>query len=457
MTEPMRCPRLPHRAGGRPWLILAVVAGLLAGCTPHLGLYPKIEELARAGQYEAAAAFVEKNRAEYGDRNAVLYHLDRGLLLHYAGRYAESNRAFEAAERRMDELFTESVSGHALAFALNDNTLPYRGEDFETVVVNLYRALNYVQLGQVDEAIVEARKVNLKLERINAQYAEGEKNVYKEDAFARLLAGVLYEMGGTRDDVNDAFISDRLAVKAYRQDFAHNYNVQVPDALARNLLTTAEFMGAEETAEARKQFPAVEPIPLVRKQEQGQLYFVHFAGRSPVKVEDAIRAQMLDGNLLKIAFPRYKPSYYVVNGARIVRGGEVLATLEPAQPLGAIAVENLDNRKGRIAVKAIARATAKYLANKALQERAKKESQSTQLLAFVAGTVFTEVSEQADLRSWRTLPDRVLIGRAMLPPGKHVLQAQFLTGGTNVVGTRDLGEVEVAAGQTRFLILHTLQ
>jgi hypothetical protein len=65
------------------------------------------------------------------------------------------------------------------------------------------------------------------------------------------------------------------------------------------------------------------------------------------------------------------------------------------------------------------------------------------------------VSEQADLRSWQTLPDKILIGRAMLSPGAHRVQVEFTTGGGGVVSTRDLGEIELAAGQSRVMILHT--
>ena len=71
------------------------------------------------------------------------------------------------AEQRIDDLYTESLAGHVGAFLINENTLPYRGEDFEGVMINFYRALNYIQLGNVDEAMVEARKVKEKLLVIN--------------------------------------------------------------------------------------------------------------------------------------------------------------------------------------------------------------------------------------------------------------------------------------------------
>lgn len=448
---------VPARAG-RFSVVFAALALALAACSPHRALYPRIDQLSSEGQYVQAASLVEHNKDEYGARNSVLYNLDRGVLYTYAGDYKKSNEAFAAAEHRMDDLYTQSISRNVAAFAVNDNTLPYRGEDFEQVIVNVYRAINYVQLGRIDDALVEARKVNLKLERINDQYPEGKKNVYKEDAFARMLAGVLYEMGGTFDDINDAYISDKLAANAYAKDFAPDYGVTAPTLLQRNLLTTAQAMGHEELNAAEKRFPGTPLIPLQRLAKEGQLYFIHFAGRSPVKVEDDIRAVMPDGHLLKIAFPRYKRVYYLINGSRVLADGQPAITLQEAQPIGSIAIENLANRRGRIAAKAIARATAKYMASRELQERARRQGgPGAELLAFVAGTVYTEASEQADLRSWQTLPDRVLIGRVLLPPGRHHLQVQYTTGGGSVVATRDLGQVNVAAGETRFFILHTVR
>jgi len=449
-------PHRPRRAF--PWRAAALACGLAlvlaAGCTPHRELYPRLDGLARAGKYAEAAQLVEKNRETYGERNEVLYNLDRGVFLHYAGEYRKSNQAFEAAERRLDELFTRSVSGEVGAFLSNDNTLPYRGEDYEAVVVNIYRALNYVMLGQKDEALVEARKVDLKLDLINRAYAPGEKNVYKEDAFARYLMGVLYEQGGTRDDLNDAYISNRLAASIYEKDFARHYSVDVPDTLKVNLLTTARFMGREELERARQKFPNVPLLEPELKREQGELYFVHYAGRAPDKVEDAIMAHMPDGYLLRIAFPRYRRRSYLVTGSRVVVNGSVAARLEEAEPIGDIAIQSLANRKGRIQAKAIARATTKYLATRAASQAARRDSELAGALTFLAGNVASAVSEQADLRAWETLPDRILMGRVLLAPGTYRIQVQF-TGAGGVVSTRDLGQVQVEAGRTRFFILHT--
>ena len=46
----------------------------------------------------------------------------------------------------MDELYTKCVSKHIAFFIINDKTIPYSGENFESALVNLFIALNYIGL-----------------------------------------------------------------------------------------------------------------------------------------------------------------------------------------------------------------------------------------------------------------------------------------------------------------------
>ena len=197
--------RLLGRAAGTVLWLLTV-----QGCALSGGYYPTLEQQFARHDYSAADVTVSQHAAEYGERNAVLYYLDRGLTLHLAGRYAESNAVLAQAEARIDTLYTKSITTGVSSLFTNDTLLPYEGEDFEKVQLNLIAALNYVYLGQLDEALVEARKVDLKLTAYDNQYAA--KPVYKEDAFARYLSGILYE---TRGELNDAFIAYRKALDAY--------------------------------------------------------------------------------------------------------------------------------------------------------------------------------------------------------------------------------------------------
>ena len=429
---------------------------LLAGCSPHREIYPHLDSLARQGRYQEAVRAVESSRPYYGPRNEVLYQVDLGTLLFYAGDYKKSNEAFQKAEERMDELFTKVALNELGSVIVNDNALPYRGEDFESVVINVYRALNYLMLRDLQAALVEARKVDEKLAWFNTKYKANSRNTYREDGFARLLAGMLYEMGGTRDDLNDAYISYRKAEKTYQNDFKPTYDTRAPELLASNLLTTAGFMGNRELEKARKNYPDYRVFSLAEKQKLGQAVFIHFAGKAPVKQEGFFQGMMPDGNMIRIVFPVYRRVPYLVGKSEVVVDGGTPVRLETGQPLGEIAIRNLDDRKGRIAVKAIARAALKYMANRALQGLARSgRDDGLSSLAYIAGNLATVATERADLRSWQILPDRILIGRALLRPGTHHLEARLLGEDGEVIETRDLGEQTFRAGETRFFILHS--
>jgi hypothetical protein len=92
----------------------------------------------------------------------------------------------------------------------------------------------------------------------------------------------------------------------------------------------------------------------------------------------------------------------------------------------------------------------------AIQQAARqKGGEGAGLLAAVIGGAATIATEQADLRCWQTLPDRILFGRVLMPPGKHSISVQSLTGQNGVVSTKDFGQVEVPPGKFRFILLHS--
>src|SRR5262249_44166949 len=111
-------------------------------------------------------------------------------------------------------------------------------------------ALNYVFLGNADEALVESRKVEQFLQELSDKLEN--KNVYKDDAFARYLDALLYADAGKMDD---ARISMEASQKAYGWD-ASRYNTRTP-----------QF-----------QFPD-DP-----KKQLGEIVFIHYNGIAPRKV-----------------------------------------------------------------------------------------------------------------------------------------------------------------------------
>ena len=462
----------PYNPENRSFALLVVVTSTflvlasLLGCGISRELTATVDELNAKGEYTQARVYVEEHAKDYGKRNRLLYQLDRGMLAFSAGEFREAIQAFEEAELIMDELYTISLSQEATTFLINDNTAPYRGEDFESVMVNLFLALSYANLSQIEEALVEARKVDSKLTAINLQYSESQKNGYQEDPFARLLMGILYEMGQSNDDLNDAYISYSLALQGYEAEY-QRFGLAIPDMLVENALSTAEFMGEEEEKRLRERFPTQQYLPLVERKEKAEVFGLHLNGRAPVKEADLVVLPMPDGFLVKLAFPGYKPVPRKIVGARFYAkpledDTAFQANFSMAEPIGKIAKENLEDRKGRIVVKTIARVTAKYLAVKAAQQAAREAGGRDYgalagFLTGITGNILAFASEEPDLRSWRTLPAEILISKLTLEPGTYEFWAECFTSSGGVVRKVELGKRELAPGEKILLQFRTTE
>ena len=446
----------------RPTFLLFILLGifLFFSCAPSIKHYPRINQYLLSQDYDSAYKLIKKNKGTYAERNAVLYYLDEGIIFHFAGRYKQSNRSFSKAESIMEELYTKSISKQVASFLISDNTVPYRGEDFERAMVNLFMALNYVGLGKWEDAVVEGRKVDSKLNLINSQYEEGKGNVYKEDGFIRFLMGALYELEG---EINDAFISYRKAEAVYRTEYLPNYGVSPPTILVEDLLTSAHAMDFhEEMAEIKKEYPDVTFIDSATKKQMAEVYFVHYNGLAPEKVEKRFLVPMPDGFVIKIAYPKFvKRSYRISHGeitlTNLGSGRSYRFPTVLMEDIASIAVLNLENRINRIKAKAIARATTKYLASKGLSKVAEKEG--GKLLGFVVqatANIASVATEQADVRQWRLLPAEIRVGRSVIPPGEYRGRIRFVGSGGTVIGSREIAPFSVKKGGERFFIYRTL-
>jgi hypothetical protein len=434
----------------------------LSGCSGPRAIYSEIDTMNARGQFALARKYVENHAEDYGDLNQLLYFLDTGMFAFALGEYEEAIASFTEAERIMNDLYTISLSQEATTFLINDNAAPYRGEDFESVIVNIFLALSYANLSQIEDALVEARKVDSKLRAINLQYAEGKRNAYQEDPFARLLMGILYEMGGTSADLNDAYISYRIALEGYDRQY-NRFSVPVPEVLAENMVSLAPLMGRDELRRMEQRFPYQRIISLAERREKAEVYFLHLNGRTPVKVEGFMVFRLRGGQVVKVAFPQYQQIPAQIADSRVhavpkFSYKEFVTDFSLAEPIGEIAMENLENRKGRIYAKTLARVTAKYLATrKAARRMRKKHGDWAARLTKVAGNVWILASEQADLRSWRTLPAEIHISKLTLPPGSYQFWAECLDASGRFVRKLDLGSKTLKPGEKIILQFRTTQ
>jgi len=405
--------------------VAAFAAALVAGvcslsCGGSYNIYADIDRFASAADYRQAVEVIRKNKGEYGDKSEVLYNMDMGAMYHYAGEYDSSNAYLFEAEKIIDDLFTESVSLKVLSFIANDNVLPYEGEDFEKVLVNVFLALNYAAKGMDDDALVEARKVDLKLKEYSRKY-EG-KNQYQEDAFVRYLMGVLYENGG---EENDALISYKKSYEAY-QTYQTDYGTKPPASLLNDIVRVASRLSFDEDVARYTELGGT--APEAGEPASGGVFIVLYSGRGPIKTETKALVSIPDSSgtthTFNIALPKFvriSESYETYDV--VIDDGVTPLTFstEIAEDVNAIAEKTLDDRIGLVYLKSGGRALMKFFASEKLKDNINKDDGNFwgNLAKSVAVDLAVNATEQADIRTWRTLPANIQVLRAHLPPGEY--------------------------------------
>ena len=427
---------------------LATLALLFSGCASYSDSFSVIESDMAAQRFGAALETLERQR--HPKRDQLLYLLNKAMLERMNGDYAASNRTFEVAKTRMEELRGLSLREQGQSLLINDATRSYAGEEFEQVLVHLYMALNYLQLGERIDARVEALQVDERLREITQRLPE---NRYTEDALARYLTGMIYEELGER---SDAMIAYRKAYEAYRR-YGQNYSVAVQESLKRDLLRLSQQMGlTEELRQYKKEFRIEHWMSADELAEQGELIFLLHNGLAPIRREHAVTVpDLASGHFVRIAVPYYETRPTPVDGARVTAGG-TSASAEVAEDIRAIALKDLETKMPAITARALARAVLKAQMAKAARENARQQNQNNAgaAVAAMAVEIAGLVTERADTRSWMTLPSRIHLARLPLPPGTYTVKVDLLGDDGQIVSTQEYANVDIRRGAKTWLSLH---
>ena len=444
----------------------ALLSGVLVlgGCATYSDSFSGIERNLSAQQYDKALQLVEKQANTKKDR--ALYFLNKGMVLRMKRDFAGSNQALEAGKAEMERLFAASVSENTLSYLLNDATVSYAGEDYEQVLVHLYMALNYLELGQYNEARVEALQVDIRLREIGEKDPEGR---FTEDALSRYITGLVYE---DLEEWGDALIAYRKSYEAYKK-YQKDYKVAVPDMLKHDLLRLAQRLGLPgEVKKFRREF-GIAPSDMEngKQDDEGELVFILNNGLAPIKREKVIgatayRPQDVAGAasehgspglpvVVHIALPYYESRTSRVLKARVSVSGKQAYT-QMMEDIDAIARASLESRLPAITARSVARAVAKVAIQKSVDRAGKKRDNdlAIELLSSFAVRVAAAATERADTRSWLTLPANIQLARLAIPAGQYTVHVELLGEGDQVIATREFPDIVVGRNRKTYLTQH---
>jgi uncharacterized protein len=463
--------------------LLLCTSIILSACTQGkmVRTSGRVRNLTIQGNYAGALATLRQSKKDaFKEQDRVAFWMNEGMLLHLTKQYKASTDVLTKAEQRSKELFTKSVSKSISAAFTSDAATDYAGEDYENVLVNVVKSLNFLAQSNRESALVEARKINEKLSYYNTKYKH--KNVYNQDAFALWLAGLLHEMGGEWDDARINYVK---AMEVYKGAFAA-YGIQAPSYLAEDAVRAALLSGDRGTAAKFKAMGA-DGHTVEAAKTQGEIVLVHLNGEGPSKSDyfincifKSILLWRCDGepggkfikrtritvtpngwHSMKLAFPELHIHRPRSQSLSVSLGGITIRS-EPAYPLSQIAAKTMRDKTARIFKDTIIRGVTKMLTVVAAEQVGKaagsggkkKNKKGGNLLGWLLKTATStamQATEEADKRAWTTLPARIDVARLWAPPGTHTITIRPSAGRAVT-----LPGVTVAAGKRTIITYRTI-
>ncbi|MFH1145103.1 MAG: hypothetical protein V1774_11215 [Candidatus Eisenbacteria bacterium] len=468
------CPPRPRR-----WTALLATAALLGAalgplaCSSYTTRLRGLRPAVSVGDLDKAAERIE-GETRPGE---LLHHLERGLLSRLAGDFDSSNADLGAAETLLEDLYTISVSRRTLTFLVHDEADAYRGEVHEANYLHFYRILNFLALGEHPSAVVEARRLGLRLERLRAENPDAPE---VRDPFLEFLTGAFFETAG---EWNDALIAYRLAAQAW-SDAQTAGGAGPPPWLAGDMRRAARQagIGPGEVPELLLLGGRDGPIESSGPEgREGDLLVLFESGWTPSKMSEHIRVPIVAGDLdwqgeegaadagwvlqeryrghrgegdwnagrteiryfLDAAIPvlASPPETHAATCRITLRpvsvAGPSLGPFEvvPVADLALRARLDFDLHEPAILARTFARALIKYLAKRQVEKEA---GTWAGVLANIAGVA----TEKADTRSWLLLPGRISAARIRAPAGSYSLELAVIDGEGRLLDETNVG-VEV--------------
>ncbi len=433
-------------------LPVLLIISLMMGCAGYK--FQEVETKLNTGQPENAYTYLQKHAPKKTD---IPHQFELGLVAHYADLFTESNTAFDMAGDIAEDRYTKSVSKELGSLVTSDKLRPYAATQYERLLGHYYRALNYVYLNQLEGALIECRRATALI-----AYFKGDDENYDffGTGFLAYLSGICFEASS---EWNDALISYRQAAEYYK-NAAEKTGVEMPSDIGKALVRLTHRLGFTDEFERYQEQYGESPLP---SENTGELILFYESGYVPPKreenlvfpilktddVEDEDFVPTLMGRegktyeevklayLLRVAIPTIGTKRPTFRGIAVAVG-EAQKTGVLVEDVENIAIETFKAERPIILLRTLVRAIGKYL----LTGQAAKQNEALGLLTNLAGVL----TEQADTRAWKTLPNQIFIVRMSLPAGTHRLNFSFLDADSKTLRDESGPEVTIHSNRITF-------
>jgi len=417
-------------------LLLAALCGLLAtGCKTYQDQNKVIQYWQRSDLTNAVAVATRTADKNAAGKDAIIWRLEQGAALRANGQYEDSNRAFDTAQQKMDDYAQQAkvrLGQETGALLSNQAELDYEGRAYDGIMLNTYRALNYLALGEPDKARPELIRA---YQRQQDAVQDNQKRIEK----TQTEAAQNKDSAAIKKAQNDPGLQSQI------QNTITNLNNLKPYAAYVNPFTVyldglffmTDAADNSDLERARKSFERVtemapdnpyarEDLALVDRLIHGQplpptTFVIFETGCAPVRGQLRISIPIIVTKVSYIgaAFPTLEPQGDFAPSLTVSAAGQSLTTALVSDMDSVIGLD-FKNELPIVITKTIAATVVKGVAAYAANQAASQQSDWGGLLMQIGTAIYQAAVNIADERTWTTLPKQFQICHFPTPPDRKI-------------------------------------
>ncbi len=399
------------------------------------------DALIAAGNYRGAAEFARAN-VDVQDRydiDNLLWHLEGAHASLFAKEHNVSIESFDEAEALIkhyrEQMLSSDVTQAVRANFLNDTTRPYIGTEYDGIMLNTYKAIDYMAMGDMEAARVEFNRAIDRQRRAKAYFAqmiakeraELEKKEQQErasgsdlrltetlqnpDIKARLEQGYpgLYSFEPYPDFINPmtTYLAGVFAMADDNPGKAETLLKEAYGMMPENTTVAADLQAVSSQLESGK-----------RSQES--LVWVMFEnGQAPILMEWRIDLPVFIAtnklDYISIALPRLVERQQAFSSLSLVTTGSERYQTAYLSSMERVIKTEFEKNYDAILRRAIFSMMTKTAMVYAANENSQNNNNEIGALISLLATIYQVASTHADTRIWSTLPKEFQLARFSRP------------------------------------------
>jgi len=411
---------------------LVIPLFLLTGCNVPKDNLTVFNRLYQADDYQASYNYANAkiSNSKKPKTEDLLWTLQLASLERFNQNYAQSTAHFDSAEQMLKyfDLKDSDAIDSVAAMAINDNIIPYQGQEYDGIMVNTYKALNFLAEKKMSLARVE---FNRALDRQRRA----------KDKFSKEIAKLQQEIDkkqqhdqNIQKNVDNPEVQDKLkqsypdlyAFQAY-PDFVNPFTTYLAaiyfnlagDHSQANFLFKQSSSMVQNNSYIPQDLKATDAVLAGTEKLENTTWLIYENGLGPIKEEFRLDLPLfiVTQKILYtgIALPKLKFRSSASHYLKIQTQDQTCNT-EVVASMDRVIQTEFKKDYQAIFLRAIVSATSKAVAQYMFQAN----NQSSGSLLAVGMAIYNFTTTAADVRIWTTLPKEFQIARFTTPTDRKL-------------------------------------